>query len=213
MARPARRKAGALREQSSRRAGLAGPELAGVSRHGDAEPDAVMPLRGRRGPRQERRRARGRREVCAPRHRQRCLLPERSRPTIGAQDRPSPWPGSGTRAVCARRYAACDVYGLAAGLAASFADLAASCPNSELDKFLTCTLLRTCAPWVQRVRPGARVRQQAALHRPPQAGCAPRRRWCTGACPPSQRRGARPARPGPPSWRSTTPACRPCSSG
>ncbi len=117
------------------------------------------------------------------------------------------------RVLRARRYAACDAYGLAAGLAASFADLAASCPNSELDKFLTCTLLRTCAPWVQRVRPGARDRQQAALHRPPQAGCAPRRRWCTGACPPSQRRGARPARPGPPSWRSTTPACRPCSSG
>jgi hypothetical protein len=59
------------------------------------------------------------------------------------------------------------VYGLAAGLAASFAALAAGCPDNPLDQFLTCTLLITCVPLLLRVRPGARARRQAALRRPP----------------------------------------------
>jgi len=69
--------------------------------------------------------------------------------------------------LCARRYARHDIYGLAAGLATSWAALAASSP-ARVEHFATYALLAECAPALQRVRPRAHV-----SHTPVCAGCAP----------------------------------------
>jgi len=78
----------------------------------------------------------------------------------GQQPSVSPPPRAPPPRLCARRYARHDIYGLAAGLATSWAALAASTP-ARVEHCLTHALLADCAPALQRVRSCARVLRQA----------------------------------------------------
>ena len=116
---------------------------------------------------------------------------------------PAPQPG------VTHRYVGHDMYGLAAGLAASWADLAADTVQDPL----ACTVLAACAGLLQRVRSPRTVCGPPPCTGCRTAGAAPRRRSKSGHWRMSQRRGPWPLRPGPPSWRRTTATSPLCTYG
>jgi len=73
---------------------------------------------------------------------------------------PACWPSHAPRS--ASRYAECDVYGLAASLATSWAVLAAS--STDMQKSVAFSVLVNSAPSLQWVRPCLPTSRQAALH-------------------------------------------------
>jgi hypothetical protein len=116
--------------------------------------------------------------------------------------------------LCAPRFAEYDVFGLATGLATSWAVLAASSQHSLEQNYPACAQLQNYAGMSLQVRAGC-----TPHGRPPrtgcsaEAGCAPRRWSCAGAWPMSRRSGASRPCPGLPSWRSASPASQKCLCG
>lgn len=133
-----------------------------IGRHGvlcKAQADLPLPRCPRPGP--ENGRPRSRNEVSLREHKRSC--PQLCQRGCLVSHRPHP--SASARAACVfRSFAGLDVYGLAAGLATSWAVLVASRPAMQ-KKDLAYDLLQNCAFVMQKVRLGAHALRHSALHR------------------------------------------------